>query len=78
MVDIFAQIHTLMKMGGPVVMLLVLLSVLSSAAILYKLWHFSYIGIGRHKRARQALVLWREADGRRLSRFSNRARLLSA
>lgn len=56
---LLGQIHSLMEMGGPVVMLLAFLSVLSLTVIFYKLWQFSWIGIGRHKRARQALDLWR-------------------
>ena len=53
------QIRSFLEMGGPVVMLLAILSVLSLTVILYKLWQFSYLGIGRHKRARKALGLWR-------------------
>ena len=57
---LLAQVHSMIDMGGPVVLVLVILSVLSCAVILYKLWQFSYIGIGRHSRARKALGLWRE------------------
>ncbi|WP_119308738.1 MotA/TolQ/ExbB proton channel family protein [Cohaesibacter haloalkalitolerans] len=52
------QVRAMIDMGGPVVMLLVVLSVLSLAVILYKLWQFSLIGVGRHGRARKALMLW--------------------
>lgn len=52
------QLQAIIDMGGPVVLLLVVLSVLSLAVILYKLWQFSYIGVGRHKRARRAQALW--------------------
>ncbi|WP_319531781.1 MotA/TolQ/ExbB proton channel family protein [uncultured Cohaesibacter sp.] len=53
------QIGSIFDMGGPVVVLLAVLSVLSITVILYKLWQFFYIGIGRHSRARKALKLWR-------------------
>ncbi|WP_319411670.1 MotA/TolQ/ExbB proton channel family protein [uncultured Cohaesibacter sp.] len=56
---LIGQIQSIIDMGGPVVMLLLVLSVLSLAVILYKLWQFSLIGIGRHSRARKALALWR-------------------
>lgn len=59
---IATQIESLLDMGGPVVVILVALSVLSLTVILYKLWHFQFIGIGRHKRARQALALWNQGD----------------
>lgn len=52
------EIGAIFEMGGPVVILLAVLSVLSITVILYKLWQFSYIGIGRHGRARKALALW--------------------
>nr|WP_321979729.1 MotA/TolQ/ExbB proton channel family protein [uncultured Cohaesibacter sp.] len=56
---LWGQIHSMIDMGGPVVMLLAVLSVLSLSVILYKLWQFSFIGIGRHSRARKAIGLWR-------------------
>nr|WP_321457972.1 MotA/TolQ/ExbB proton channel family protein [uncultured Cohaesibacter sp.] len=57
------QLYGMIDMGGPVVLLLVILSVLSLTVILYKLWQFSYIGIGRHRRARKALDLWLSGRG---------------
>ena len=60
MIDgVFDQIRALLEMGGPIVILLVILSMLSLTVIFYKLWQFSYLGIGRHKRARTALHHWR-------------------
>lgn len=60
--DGIEQIRAVMEMGGPVVMLLAVLSVLSLTVILYKLWQFSWLGIGRHKRARKALSFWRQGQ----------------
>ena len=59
---LFDQIRSFMDMGGPVVLLLAILSVISLAVILYKLWQFSWLGIGRHKRAHEALRLWQAGD----------------
>ncbi|MCV6602281.1 MAG: MotA/TolQ/ExbB proton channel family protein [Cohaesibacter sp.] len=56
------QIQSIMEMGGPVVVLLSILSVLSLTVILYKVWQFSWLGIGRHKRARKALLQWRQGQ----------------
>ncbi|WP_319529968.1 MotA/TolQ/ExbB proton channel family protein [uncultured Cohaesibacter sp.] len=60
--SLFDQIRSFMDMGGPVVLLLAILSVISLAVILYKLWQFSWLGIGRHKRAHKALQLWQTGD----------------
>ncbi|SNY91269.1 outer membrane transport energization protein ExbB [Cohaesibacter sp. ES.047] len=61
---LFDQVRSFLDMGGPVVLLLALLSVLSLTVILYKLWQFSWLGIGRHKRAQQAARLWQGGEHR--------------
>lgn len=43
-------------LGGPVVALLLVLSVLSLAVVLWKLWQFAALGVGRHKRIRRAMA----------------------
>ncbi|MBT8155629.1 MotA/TolQ/ExbB proton channel family protein [Epibacterium ulvae] len=48
----------LLDLGGPVVSLLAALSVLSLAVVLFKLWQFSAVGVGRHAALRQALGEW--------------------
>ncbi|MDF0603286.1 MotA/TolQ/ExbB proton channel family protein [Psychromarinibacter sp. C21-152] len=45
----------ILDLGGPVVALLMALSVLSLAVILYKLWQFGAAGVGRHRGLRRAL-----------------------
>lgn len=47
-----------LELGGPVVALLVALSVLSLAIILLKLWQFWALRVGRHAAVRQAMHLW--------------------
>ncbi|PIE12795.1 MAG: flagellar motor protein MotA [Rhodobacterales bacterium] len=44
--------------GGPVVAVLLAMSVLSVAVVLFKLWQFQIAGVGRHARLNKALALW--------------------
>lgn len=53
-------ISALINMGGPVVAILLGLSVVSLAVILMKLWEFSRLHVGRSKRAEAAVGLWLE------------------
>lgn len=50
------------ELGGPVVLLLMMLSVATLAVILVKLWHFAASGVGRHKALREAIALWDKGD----------------
>tara|TARA_R110000787_G_scaffold59662_10_gene135273 strand:- start:38138 stop:38824 length:687 start_codon:yes stop_codon:yes gene_type:complete len=54
----FDQILSLLEKGGPVVAILLLLSVISLATAFFKGWSFLSLGIGRHDVAQQALKLW--------------------
>lgn len=45
----------LIELGGPVVALLLVLSVLALAVILWKLAQFAALGVGRHRRIREAM-----------------------
>lgn len=49
-------------LGGPVVLLLVALSILVMAVVLYKLWQFTVAGVGRHSALQQAIVAWDEGE----------------
>lgn len=60
MIAMLEEIISLNEKGGPIVTILLILSVAALAMALYKLWHFHRLGIGRHERARAALALWRE------------------
>lgn len=44
--------------GGPVVMILMAVSVLTLAVILFKIWQFASAGVGRHKALSQAVDAW--------------------
>lgn len=49
-------------LGGPVVMLLLAISVVTLATILYKLWQFSAAGVGRHRALKDAVLAWDRGD----------------
>ncbi|SDN65203.1 biopolymer transport protein ExbB [Lutimaribacter pacificus] len=49
-------------LGGPVVLVLVSLSVLVLAVVLYKLWQFTVAGVGRHKALQKAVMAWDAGD----------------
>ncbi len=46
------------EFGGPVVLILGVLSIIATTLALYKLWQFAWGRVGRHKRARRAIDLW--------------------
>jgi len=53
-----SQVTALLDLGGPVIAILLTLSVLSLAVILYKLWQFQALGVGRHSQIDAALRAW--------------------
>lgn len=55
------QILSLLDMGGPVVAILTVLSIISLAIVLYKLWRMHSIKIGRHGDAKKALAMWQRS-----------------
>lgn len=52
----------LLQRGGPVVLLLVLLSVLAVSIIIAKLLHFQVLGIAHHKKLYESLSDWRKGN----------------
>ena len=64
------QALAFLALGGPVVALLVAISVVSLAIVILKYWQFFRAGVGRHRLLRQALDAWtagdREAAAKRL------------
>lgn len=54
----FETITSLLTLGGPVVAILLLLSVFALAIILLKLWQFFHERVGAHRRAEAALHMW--------------------
>lgn len=63
-------IREILSLGGPVVAILIVMSVLTVAVTIYKLWQFAACGVGRHKILSQALQAWDAGD-----RATARARL---
>lgn len=50
------------ELGGPVVLLLIGVSVATLAVVLYKLWQFGASGVGRHKALARAVAAWDAGD----------------
>ncbi|MGV6805425.1 MAG: MotA/TolQ/ExbB proton channel family protein [Ruegeria sp.] len=56
--NIFDALREILALGGPVVAILIVMSVLTLAVSLYKLWQFAACGVGRHRVLSQALADW--------------------
>lgn len=56
------RVLELIQTGGPVVAILVAMSVIALTIILAKLWQFRLAGVGARRRAREALRLWHDGD----------------
>ena len=56
-------VTSFIEIGGPVVAILLVMSVLSVAVVLFKLWQFYAAGVGRHSRLNAALDLWDNGAG---------------
>lgn len=52
-----AIMHVL-DLGGPVVLLLLLVSVLTAALVLYKIWQYQAARVGRHRQLAAAVAAW--------------------
>lgn len=48
----------LVALGGPVVVVLVMMSIIALAVIVYKIWQFRAAGVGRHGPLRRAVEAW--------------------
>lgn len=55
---VFDALSVLFALGGPVIAVLLVMSVLTLSVTLYKLWQFSVSGVGRHRVLSDALHLW--------------------
>jgi biopolymer transport protein ExbB len=51
-----------LSLGGPVVAILLMMSVLALGVTFYKLWQFSTSGVGRHRVLSEALAAWDAGD----------------
>ncbi len=59
---ILESLRQIAALGGPVVVILLFISVVTLAAILYKLWQFSAAGVGRHKALQASVAAWDRGD----------------
>ncbi|MGE0230292.1 MAG: MotA/TolQ/ExbB proton channel family protein [Flavobacteriaceae bacterium] len=60
MMDVVETLRSFLALGGPVVALLLLLSLVALAAIVFKLQQFFAERVGRHGAARRAVAAWRQ------------------
>ncbi len=58
----FEALFGILSLGGPVVGILLIMSVVTAAVAFYKIWQFSASGVGRHKVLSQALTAWDSGD----------------
>jgi len=62
METVLAPLRQIAETGGPVVMILMAVAVLTLAVVLYKMWQFRAVGVGRHRALSQAITAWDSDD----------------
>ncbi|WP_281955670.1 MotA/TolQ/ExbB proton channel family protein [Pseudophaeobacter arcticus] len=58
-------ITRVLDLGGPVVLLLLCVSVLTAALVMYKLWQYQAARVGRHRQLATAVAAWDNGDRER-------------
>ncbi|HHX88683.1 MAG TPA: MotA/TolQ/ExbB proton channel family protein, partial [Paracoccus sp.] len=56
--NLLDELIRIADMGGPVVILMLVMSLVAVAVVLAKLWHFLRAGVGRHAGLEGALAQW--------------------
>lgn len=56
--NILDILNALFALGGPVIAVLLVMSVVTLSVTIYKVWQFSVSGVGRHRVLSEALGLW--------------------
>ncbi len=74
MIQVLEGLRQIADLGGPVVMILLAVSVVTLATILYKLWQFFAVGVGRHRALKEAVAAWDEGDRSAALRALKRSR----
>ncbi|KAA8607930.1 flagellar motor protein MotA [Salipiger aestuarii] len=64
----------LYDLGGPVVLFLAVVSIVTLTVVLYKLWQFRAAGVGRHRALRDAVAAWDRGDRGEAHRALDRSR----
>lgn len=62
MIETLGLIQRAFDLGGPVVLILMALSVIALTTTLYKLWQFTKSGVGRHRALQDAIAAWDAGD----------------
>jgi biopolymer transport protein ExbB len=62
--SLLEALRGILALGGPVVAILIMMSVLTLGVTLYKLWQFAASGVGRHRVLSEALAAWDAGDRR--------------
>ncbi len=55
-------LREILALGGPVVAILIVMSVLTLAVTIYKIWQYAACGVGRHWVLSEALAAWDKGD----------------
>jgi len=55
-------LREILALGGPVVAILIVMSVLTLAVTVYKIWQYAACGVGRHRVLSEALAAWDKGD----------------
>ncbi len=71
---ILEPIRQIADLGGPVVMLLIAVSVATLAVVLYKIWQFAAAGVGRHRALSDAVAAWDRGDRTAAKRALDRSK----
>ena len=63
MIDVLIEsLQNIFDLGGPVVLLMIGLSIIVTSVSLYKFWQFSASGVGRHAHLKSAVDAWDTGD----------------
>lgn len=60
--NLIDALRGILDLGGPVVAILLVMSVLTFGVVLYKIWQFSASGVGRHRVLSEALDYWEAGE----------------
>ncbi|MEX3314514.1 MotA/TolQ/ExbB proton channel family protein [Sulfitobacter sp. PS-8MA] len=60
--DLLAPLRDIAETGGPVVVILMVVAVLTLAVALYKTWQFRAAAVGRHRALSEAVRAWEQGD----------------
>lgn len=55
-------LEQVLNLGGPVVLLLLVVSILTTSLVLYKIWQYQVARVGSHKQLSQAVAAWDQGD----------------